>query len=452
VAGLLGGAAAPAHAGPDAEVASAFDPGDGADLHLTLDYQLTVRRAAIKREYAGFEGTAADDPMPIVKDLVYAGTRHTLTPRAELGIFTDLSLSVAMPIVLGDSRRLKFDQRSTPCVFPTPGGPAPTCIDASNSSTVSDGLLPATGFDADDPDGPGFTDASDPTIFRGPTRRGLDQLHLGVTWAPMNQQRDDTKPTWKLGAEVRLPLSKPMKFDRDDPDGTTGVSSGLYEIHLATSVAKRLAWAEPYVELWWRAPFASKASAAFQPLEQDFGQIRTSAQQHAGTRFGFAAIAWDRPADEQLVAVDLSARFEAAFEGRGYSEMWEIFQYAGDAASGGPLVLDGDPTAPGRQALSHPGVSNIENYLTFAGRVGVAAELGSKVRLGGYFELVHDQSHVISCADAGIDATDDANDVVDPGTAEVNPFHIQAIDVVGHRYFLDEATSYVFLVDARVLF
>ncbi len=447
---VVGGTAAPALGGPDSEVASAFDEGDSFDLHVTLDYELDVRRAAIKREYAGYADTGADDPMPIVKDLVYSGLRHTLIPKLELGIFTDLSLSVAMPIVINDSRKLEFDQRSTPCVFPG-GATPPTCIDASNSSTVTDGLLPATGFDSGDPTGPGFTDPSDPTIFRGPARHGLDQLYLGMTYAPMNQARDDTKPTWKLGAELRLPITAPMRFDRENPGRRAGVSSGLYEVQLSTSVAKRMTWAEPYFELWWRAPFAEKDSSLFHRIEPAYGQVRTEPQQHAGTRFGFEAIAWKNPAEEQRVTIDLSARLEASFEGRAFTEMWEVFQYAGDAKYGGPLVLDGDPTTPGRQALDHPGVSNVENYLTFAGRVGVGAEIG-KVRFGGHFEMRHDQSHLITFADAGKDSPDDSNDVVDPGTDEVNPYHVQAIDSVGHRYFLDEANTYLLLVDARVLF
>ena len=450
---LLGGAElglAPASASPYGEMASAFDEGDGFDLHFSLGYEFSMRRAAIKREYAGFEGTGPDDPMPIVKDLLFSGSRHTIVPRAELGVFTDLSLSLAMPIIVGDSRKLEFDQRSTPCVFPGEG--VPTCINSANSTTLVDGLLPATGFDANDPSGPGFTDPNDPTIFRGPTRRGLDQLHLGMTWAPMNQLRDDTKPTWKVGAEIRLPIGKTMRFDRDAPKSKTGVGTGLYEVQVWTSMARRLTWAEPYVELWWRAPIGEKEASPFRALEPAYGQIRTSAQQHAGTRFGFAGIAWEDKAQEQMVSVDVSARLEAAFEGRAYSEMWEIFQYAGDATYAGPLVLDGDPTTAGRQALSHPGVTNVENYITFAGRVGVSAELGSKVRFGGFFELVHDQSHIISFADAGVDSSSDNNDVVDPGTDEVNPFHVQTIDVVGHRYYLDEASNYVFMVDARVLF
>jgi len=82
--------AAPASAGPDSDVASAFDPGDGLDLNLTLDYQLDVHRAAVRREEAGRPGTAPTDPMPIVDDLVFSSTRHVVVPRLELGLFHDV--------------------------------------------------------------------------------------------------------------------------------------------------------------------------------------------------------------------------------------------------------------------------------------------------------------------------------------------------------------------------
>jgi len=111
VAPLGGGAGAPtALAGPHSEVASAFDEGDKFDLFVSIDYLFDIRHSTIKREFSGFEGTGPDDPLPIVKDLVYSGSRHTIVPRFELGIFHDLALSLAMPIVVSDSRSLEFDQ------------------------------------------------------------------------------------------------------------------------------------------------------------------------------------------------------------------------------------------------------------------------------------------------------------------------------------------------------
>lgn len=461
MATLLGAHQPQAAASPYSEVASALDKDDPFDLTMSLSYGFDVHSAAVKREFAGFPGTDPNAPLPLVKDLVFKSSRHTVVPKLQLGIFTDMSLTLALPIVITDKRNLEFDQRDTPCSF----GADATCIDATNSSTIASGLLPARGFDSNDPGGPGFaTDSA--MIFRGPTRKGIDQIHLGAVWAPMNQARDDTKPTWKIGAEARIAVGKVMKFDRANPSGSDGVGRGLHEVRLWTSMAKRIGWAEPYMEAWWQAPFGKKGGSQF--IEPGFGQRQVQAQQRAGTRFGFEAIIWEKKGEEQLVALDFSARLEARFEGRDYSEMWEVFQYAGDAsvaaADRGPLVLDSDPTNANPDLLSHPGVSNLENYLRFGGRFGVNAVLGPKVRFGLNFEMVRNQSHLISFADAGVDKPTcsggaqppsceiSSNDVVDPGTDEVNPLHVSLIDTVGGRYRADESLDYVLTVNARILF
>jgi hypothetical protein len=432
-------------AGPNSEVASAFDEGDEFDLHLTIDYELLSRSGTIRREQSGLAGTGPDDPIPLVDDLRFESLRHTLTPRLQMSIFTDLAVTFSLPIVIRDTRTLSLD------------GIAPGA-----STTISDGLLPATGFDSKDPTGPGFTNANNSTIFRGPARVGLDQVNLGLVWAPMNQARDDTKPTWKLGAELGIPVGGIMAFDRMDPEGDTGVGRGLWEVHLFTTIAKQLTWAEPFVELHWTAPFKHADDSPF--VDPGFGTQRTNGQQTAGTRFGLEAYLVNNLEAKQRVTLELSTSMRANFEGRAYSEMWEVFSYAGDARTGGALVLDADPTRPGVDALSHPGISNVENYITLGGRLGVGAELGEKVRFGASIALSHDQSHIISFADAGVDKATcrngqvppsceiDSNEVVDPGTDEVNPLHVTTIDQVGRRYRLDGADDFLFLVDARILF
>ena len=182
---LVLGVAGPALAGPDSEVPSAADPDDAVDLHLGLDYVFETDHATIVRERAGLPGTLPSDPMPELDDLSSVHTRHVLTPRASLGVYHDLWISLALPITLSDRRELSYADG----------------VDATSSTTVQDGLLTAAGFDADDPTTP--LPAGD-LLFRGPARGGLDQLYLGFGVAPMNQRRDDTKPTWKIGAEVRL--------------------------------------------------------------------------------------------------------------------------------------------------------------------------------------------------------------------------------------------------------
>lgn len=444
------------HAGPYSEVASAFDPGDGLDLHLTFDYRLDVRRSAIIREDVGRPGSTTANGLPLVRDLIFAGSRHTLVPRLELGLFRDVSFAVAMPLVLADERTLELDQRDTPCDF---DGTDATCINRGTSTTFVDGILTGTGFDGQN-GGAGF-DTDDPTVFRGPTRRGVDQVHVGLTWAAMNQARDETKPTWKLGVETRLAVGKIATIDAANLDGSTGVGRGVTELRLWTSMARRIGWAEPFVEAWWQAPLAVKKTSLFD--DPGFGAQSTLPQQEGGVRFGFEGYAVDQGDDGARLALELSARMVAHFEGRNYSELWEVFALAGDATRGGPMVLDADPITDDLQALDHPGVTNIENYIEMGGRVAARIAVGQKFRLGAAFELTAENEHVITFTDAGIDlpecsgaptagceAPDD--DLVTPSTEEVNPLHVPLTDLVGHRYRATDVLNYVVGVNMQLLF
>ncbi len=445
---LAAGALAPtrAAAGPDTEVASSFDTGpdaDGFDLHVWLDYEFRLRTSHVMREDVG-AGADPTGAIPVIDDLEYQSSQHRLVPRLELGIFHDLALTAALPIVVLDARSLELASG----------------VDRGTSSTIESGLLPTSGFDSDDP-ATGFPDASDPMIFRGVDRSGLDQLHLGVVWAPMNQQRDSTKPVWKLGAELRLAIGAPAKFDAADPEAETGVGSGVHEVRLYTTMAKKVGWAEPYVQLWWQAPIKAKQASLFQ--DPGFGAKSTGKQQQAGTRFGFEAIGVDKGDAAQRVSLDLSAKLVGHFEGRGYSELWEVFALAGDTERGGPLVLDESPTTAGLQAMSHPGITNIENYFEVGGRVALRADLGPMVHIAALAELTRETRHSISFTDAGTDlptcddgvttdCEDSGNDVVNQGTEEVNPLHVPLTDLVGHRYLVDSAINVVVGVQARVLF
>src|SRR5688500_16762718 len=126
---LIAGFPGPAAAVEGIEIASAFDEGNPFDLFLGVRYAFEARRAAIKREMSG--AVLEDTPpgaIPIVRDLVFHEDRHVLTPHAEIGIFHDLQLSFAIPIILNLSREYELDQRADPCVFPGSSRPA-TCID-----------------------------------------------------------------------------------------------------------------------------------------------------------------------------------------------------------------------------------------------------------------------------------------------------------------------------------
>ena len=473
--GLVGLAARPAAAVEWTEIASSFDEGDEFDLFMGINYHFEARRGAIKRELSGAPNTgSANGATPVVKDLQFMEDRHTVTPWAKLGVFHDVQLGFSMPIIISLSRSLDFDQTADPCIFPNPQTAA-TCINRTNSSTIIDRLLPdgssgGLGYDADDPD-TGFGMDSK-TVFRSVGRKGLDQVNFSLSWAPMNQARDDTKPTWVLEAEVRVSVGKIMKFNRTDPGSEDGVSRGVHELRLSTAVSKRTRWAEPYVQFWWMGPIGVRGE---KPADADgslywdvgFGQRNNRVQSQAGTQFGFEAIVFDKKKSQERFTLEFTGILQAHFNGKGYSEMWEPFAFAGDARNNpsGPLVVDPDPTSGTDMPISHPGVTMIENYMTFGGRFGLHAQLGEHVQLGASFELGRDQTHAISYTDAGIDLPtcgsgqsgtmpcETAEDLlVTDGTVEVDPLHKQIIDIPGRRYLVDGITSYGVMIQGVILF
>jgi len=429
-----------AAANPASVVPGGGSGSDGnADLYGEIDYSYQLSSSTLVRERVG-SGADPRGAIPLRTDLEFKQFRHVITPRLQLGVFHDTFVYVAMPIVVNQVRELRLA-----------GG-----VTRDSSSTVRDGLVTADGFDARDPG----TATTGDMLFRGPSRHGLEQIHVGAGVAPMNQASDPTKPTWKIGAEVRLAIGQIMAFDRMRPDDNHGVSEGVQELKLWTSFARKLGWAEPWVEVWWLVPLTSRGGALFD--DPGYGSSNADKSQQGGVGFGLEILALNRPADQTRISVDLGTRVNAHFEGREYTEMWEAFAYAGDSRAGGPLVLDRDPTNDGVQALSHPGISNIENYLETSGRFGVRAQIGPHVQFAVLADLIWKTDHAISFADAGVDhptctgsntpcETDD-NDLVNPGTDEVNPLHSQTIDLAGHRYISVDNFDFVLGVEGQVLF
>src|SRR5690606_21494086 len=232
-------------------------------------------------------------PTPLARDLLFEGRTVRLVPRLELGVYAGLAVSLALPAVLHDQRSLALDGA---------GGRA-------SSATVADGLLPEVGYDGRDPGSGGLATGS--TLFRGVDRAGLDQLHVGLVWAALDQASHSSRPTWKLGAEGRMAIGKVARFDRDA--GSDGVGRGIHELRLWTSMARRTGWAVPHPEMWWRGVVGHKAGSRFAAPSPRFGARGTDPGPRAGARFGLEAIVFERPAKARRVALTGAASLEARF-------------------------------------------------------------------------------------------------------------------------------------------
>jgi len=440
VCGLVVGTSVIAHANPAGVVPSAAYPGIGEEVHVAADYEYDIDSSVITREQVGNPAADPLAPLPRSRDLQFHGYRHLLTPKIELGVYHNTWVSFAVPIVLAQTGELDLASG----------------VDRAHSSTFADGILTGNGFDARDPTTPPAGDV----VFRGINRSGIPELRAGFGLAPMNQATDPTKPTWKLGVEGRFAIGRVMRFDAADPGRQTGVSTGVDELRVWTSVDRRFRHFEGWFEAFWQVPVYTRKTSLFQ--DPGFGAKNIEISQTAGVSFGLETYLLNDEKTGNQVSLDLGTRLVGHFEGRGYSEMWEVFALAGDPRTGGPLVLDADPTAPGVQPLSHPGITNIENYLETSARVALRARLGTHVSFAAVGEMIWKTNHVITFADAGVDlptcptgaprCETDNNDLINAGTAEVNPLHVNKIDLVGHRYRSEQNRGYVLGASAQFLF
>ena len=436
----VGGATTIADANPASAVTSAGDQ----PAQAYLDYEYQLDSSAVTREQIGGTDVDPDGGIPRKQDLKFHQFRHVLTPRIELGVVRDTWLSASLPSIITQSRELELA-----------GG-----VGRDQSSTLRDGFLPMAGFDARDPTAapPGSM------VFRGVARSGLDQVNLGLNVAPMNQRRDDTKPTWKMGAELRLAIGGIMSFSANNPTRNTSVGRGVHELRLWTTVDRQFEHTEGWFGLYYQVPLTAKTASLYNE-DLGFGVTNARPPQEGGVAFGVEVFAVDDKLTGNRISLDAGARIAGHFEGRQYTEMWEVFAFAGDSGNTAitpQLVLDEDPTDPGVQQLNHPGISNVENYLETAGRFAIRAALGKHVRFAATVDVSWKTDHVITFADAGIDrptctgsnagCEESDNDVVNPGTDEVNPLHSQRIDLVGHRYLSQDNFGLVVGVEGQFLF
>lgn len=435
------------------DVASAFDDDNPFDLRLRVRYDHTEKRAQIKREFEGL--SPSQTSIAQLKDLLYAQKRDALTLRAEIGLFHDLMLSVELPIILDESATYSYDaEAGSACRYPPDSNP--NCVNASNSSTVADGIVAATGYDARH----GGAGTSGGVLFRTVDRgasgggKGLDSLdtiNLALTWAPVSQRRDDTKPTWILSFESQISIGNIMAFDRANPGANHAVSEGVHRLFGRTAISHRWRYVDPYMSFWYMYPIARGDS-----LFKDYGpsQKTKNPMQQAGTNFGLELIPYERPRQGHKIFIDLRGRIEGHFAGRGYSEAWELFAgapvLACDAAHADfNPACDSKQTTNPYQNAPFTGITTIQNYATLGADLAVGVQIGQHFRLRSSFEYSHDQSHFITGEDIGVPTTASGR-VMNP--PEFNPAYRAVIDQVGRRYLVDNVNVYNFYIFGQLQF
>jgi hypothetical protein len=445
---LLALAVSPARGAEVTRVVSALDDDNRFDLNLTVTWVHEVKSAFVKRELQSAMGTE------LIKDLKYGMTKDVINFRADFGILWDVGLHVDLPLVIAEQNTLDFDQSENNCVFPG-GGSRPTCVNAQNSTILSDGILPsdgsAWGINAPNHTGaPGGDYSGQSTsVFRSPKRSGFGYVGVGITWAAFNQQRDDTKPTWTLNFDALLDAFKDRRFDPANPLGNNAVGPGYHQFVWSTWVSKRFRYFDPYFGAWYNLPVRTNGS----PF-QKYSDTQTSVepQHRAGVVIGVEQIAWENPVANQRVTIEAVVHAEQHFFGRSHSEIWEPL--SGSSA----CTTDMAACRPGIDApmQPYPGVTDTESYGSFGGNFGLNVQVGRYIRFRGLFGLTADMPHFITAGGAGKDVTgpngrpDGRVDSTNP--LEANPIYRESIDLPGRRFKVESTKLWTLFLQGSMMF
>jgi len=469
--GLYFGLSASAQAAEITRVASSFDKDNKFDLHFGVGYDFNFKKAALLREWSD----ANNEGSQVVRDLLYQQMRHVVTPTLEIGLYKDLAVYVHVPIVALDTRTYSFDQGAGDCKYDDgmrdPNNPA-TCTDqqsadrANNSTTIRDGIVPQGGFDATNTDQPygNFGGTDNQTLFKGANRRGVDQIHVGLKYAVLNQDRLSHMPKWVIGLEGRFAVGRPMTFSRDiqdeNPKGNQSVGRGMHELGIWTALSRRYRYLDPFFNAWW---YQAIPSGNTQFKNYGGAQDKVNPQSQVGVTFGTEIVPFERKAKGQKVSVVLRGLAMLKFNGRGYSEGWELFAdspaLVGSNKPGTSSCTSGDireindaakqdPTNPnyipaGSGCSRFNGITNIQDFATFGLNLGLNFQLNKYAVLMLGVNGSTDTRHWISSAGRGKADLNPGGDpkLVEPNTNEVNPVRRDVIDNVGRRYAVGDVTN-----------
>lgn len=434
-------ASAPALAAEITRTLEAFVPGNPWDAQLEINYNRSLRRALISREKA--EGS--DRPSTRYfddKELRYSRIDHNMDFKLRFALYRDLEVFVNFPVVLSRSQFAGLAQNGGEPGAGRTGGCDGAGRPSGDSTIVRDGLFRGGGIPSLPDKNLTHLEAGTRTPNRGrsilgqagatgtaacylgesgvPTsesvRSGFGDMSIGMAWAPLNNRRDDTDPTWLLRLEYQMPTGTTMDPSPKDP--VTGnfkprndsAGYGQHALHFASYFSKKLrASVEPYVGLEYSAFFPSTGNI-FQRISPN--QEHVGPGQKAGVVAGLEIVPYENRKHQIKFAIDLRLRARATFEGRDYSEVADFL---------------------GR-------VTDIETYATFDASLHFYVQISKWFMARFHVGLAHDTKHFITFANIGEDRN--GNGFVENTVTEQNPTYDPMTDQVGRRLSVAETTVF----------
>ncbi len=414
-------------------VASSFDEEDPFDLDLLVGFRRTQHRGKITRERHQ-EGRIAD-----VIELRYTQIQQAMPVGLAIGLYQDLELHASSQLLFNDDRSWGY-----------PGLDAngnPVTTDAN--STVFNNCITARG-DLVHPDCQGDRRVGAQPIFPVPGqafRGGFDDITVGLKYAILNDERDDTKPTWTVAFDYTIPSAAVNVPSRPTSEASRGnIGEKVHRFTLTTALSKRLGAIDPYALFSYSLPTQAPNfySNCRNPELLGFAEncftgpwsLRETgirAPHLANLLFGAEFYAYDDPVKKQRIGFDLQGTVRFVSEGRYYNELSDAL---------GKILYT-------------------EEFMTVGGQFGIYAGIGSEyvqLKLLLNAGLYHNTEHFLTNESVGKDLDNACRG--EPGSCvdldnragEINPNFDFRYDMPGRRFRISEINTFNVMARAIISF
>ena len=438
------------------DVVDAFDEADVFDFHLEPRFEQHIQRGTVIREapctpdpngppeaFQNAEKCPDEATVIFTRELDYERIVSALDVDFQFGIWQDLEFHFTLPIIISDTRALKFA-----------AGDGPRNVSQANSS-----VDPTDELITDDLDNGGLFSTyrffSIGNELVGPDRSGLGDLIFGFAWSPFNQERSPHLATLRLAFDYLAPTADPAMRTN------SSVGRGVHEFIFNISASRRYAIVEPYFGVTYILPRPS-ADSLFQ--HHGGGQTTVGPGQRAEITGGAELILFESVPREQLFTFDIGFTFGFTAEGRDYSPISDAL--SGSACNGitpgeAGYTLDGSPFEPpsntpindaacgwivqepanrypnpgadeSEQQYYHDGITSVESYGTMGAHFGLNFQISPYVEIRVATDIETETEHFLTAARTGRDRDgDDEVDFNNPN--ERSPVYNPTLDGVGRR-------------------
>lgn len=410
------------------DVIDAFDgPDDPIDFNVRLSFARSQENASISRE-RNPAGAFAVDSVHVAD---YQSVRSELVLSADVGLYKDLMLYGALPLVFSDTRELRLPE-SARC-------DSPAC--QHRARTVETVLN----------DAPPESDAS-PVFQPSPlaaarTRSGVPAVDIGLAWGIMNQYRQPGMPTWVVLVEGRFSIGSPMKACLAGSACDPGKSRGTTRMLLGTRWSYRYRIVEPYLGLDHAFEWASGADEAFEPSGDGLYFADTSLPSVTGLTIGGTIVPWEHRGRFQQFSIDLRGRAEYVSAGRDYTPLFDVLGASGNPYLSAPIEPEGGTP------VAFNGLTQVDSYAKLALDIALAMQAARYVRFRVDLVVSHATQHLLTgaaaCTSAGRDSAGAADQC---GDKQPNALYRSVIDLPGQRFAMNAELAYTLSATATAQF